>query len=89
MARKEKINQYISFWKIKNKKSKWYKQDLSDLIDSLNNKTDEELETSIQRMRCISGVDKRFNKTVNDEINKMDKYGLFDIRKCHPLNQLD
>jgi len=70
-----------------NKNSKFYNSDLQDFISNVRDESPEQSEISLKRVGYLSsdaGL-----KHVEQLINKMEKEGMFNVKKMGALNSLD
>lgn len=81
---KERVEQ---FKKTLNKNSKFYNEDLQNFIDNISKESAKQSKISLSRVGSYST--KQFQSKVNKEIEKMDKSGMFNVKKMHALNSLD
>lgn len=69
------------------KKSKWYNTDLQDYISFVKSRDKQEL-LRIYKNTCALNSDS-FEKTVQREINLLDKAGMFVAKNMTPKHMLD
>ena len=72
-----------------NPKSKWFTQDLQDYTDAVKRLSAPELLRAYNNIRAMNDKNSSFNKTVNKEILKMQKAGMYDVSRMSPKNALD
>lgn len=81
---KERVEQYK---KTLNKNSKFYNEDLQNFISNITKETASKSKSCLSRVGSYS--DKKEQSKIKKEIEKMDKSGMFDIKKMHAANSLD
>lgn len=68
-------------------KSKWYDQDLAEIIENVRKESPALTLIRIKNMKAMQSD--QFEQEVAKEENKMAKAGLYDIGKMKPENALD
>ncbi len=69
--------------------SKWYDEDLANFKKGIALKTDQELETTVSRLRCLNGKNPSFNGMIAKELAFLEQGGMFDLNNAKPENCLD
>lgn len=67
--------------------SKFYKEDMDHFRTEVSKKTTKEIEEHLNRLTFFHS--KTMDKIVDREMRKLDRGGMFDVRKMKPGNQLD
>ena len=88
MSRKEMIGEMVRNWeRSANKASKWYDSDKADYIAHVSRLTDEQLSERFGNSVALNS--EGFKRSIEREIGKLDRSGMFNVEKMKPSNMLD